>query len=117
MKPSEKNIKRAAPSPISNPTAFMRKNIALQKNKLRAYKSIFRLIKISLHKYRSKSEKYSQEIAKIIEIKKDQAGLFPLKILQTILSIFDLIKLSLIKKHNHLRDKEHELISEEINLN
>ena len=39
------------------------------------------------------------------------------KILQTILSIFDLIKLSLIKKHNHLRDKEHELISEEINLN
>jgi phytoene synthase len=39
------------------------------------------------------------------------------KILQTILSIFDLVKLSLIKKHNHLRDKEHELISEEINLN
>ena len=38
------------------------------------------------------------------------------KILQTILSIFDLVKLSLIKKHNHLRDKEHELISEEINL-
>ena len=39
------------------------------------------------------------------------------KILQTILSLFDLLKLSLIKKHNHLRDKEHELISEEINLN
>ena len=39
------------------------------------------------------------------------------KILQTILSIFDLVKLSLIKKHNHLRDKEHELIGEEINLN
>ena len=39
------------------------------------------------------------------------------KILQTLLSIFDLLKLSLIKKHNHLRDKEHELISEEINLN
>ena len=39
------------------------------------------------------------------------------KILQTILSIFDLVKLLLIKKHNHLRDKEHELISEEINLN
>ena len=38
------------------------------------------------------------------------------KILQTLLSIFDLLKLSLIKKHNHLRDKEHELISEEINL-
>ena len=38
------------------------------------------------------------------------------KILQTILSIFDLVKLSLIKKHNHLRDKEHKLISEEINL-
>ena len=39
------------------------------------------------------------------------------KILQTILSIFDIVKLSLIKKHNHLRDKVHELISEEINLN
>ena len=39
------------------------------------------------------------------------------KILQTLLSIYDLLKLSLIKKHNHLRDKEHELISEEINLN
>ena len=39
------------------------------------------------------------------------------KIFQTLLSIFDLLKLSLIKKHNHLRDKEHELISEEINLN
>ena len=39
------------------------------------------------------------------------------KILQTILSIFDLIKLSLIKKHNHSSDKEHKLISEEINLN
>ncbi len=39
------------------------------------------------------------------------------KIFQTILSIYDLLKLSLIKKHNHLRDKEHELISEEINLN
>ncbi len=39
------------------------------------------------------------------------------KILQTILSIFDLVKLLLIKKHNHHRDKEHELISEEINLN
>jgi len=38
------------------------------------------------------------------------------KIVQTLLSIFDLLKLSLIKKHNHLRDKEHELISEEINL-
>ena len=39
------------------------------------------------------------------------------KIFQTILSIYDLLKLSLIKKHNHLRDKEHKLISEEINLN
>ena len=39
------------------------------------------------------------------------------KILQTILSIFDLVKLLLIKKYNHHRDKEHELISEEINLN
>ena len=39
------------------------------------------------------------------------------KIFQTILSIYDLLKLSLIKKHYHLRDKEHELINEEINLN
>ncbi len=39
------------------------------------------------------------------------------KIFQTILSIYDLLKLSLIKKHNHHRHKEHELISEEINLN
>lgn len=89
MIPSEKNIKRAIPSPISNPTAFLRKNIALPENKLRAYKSIFRLIKISLHKYRNKSEKHSQEIAKIIEIKKPEAGLFPLKILQTILEKID----------------------------
>jgi len=28
-----------------------------------------------------------------------------------------LLKLSLIKNHNHLRDKEHELINEKINLN
>jgi hypothetical protein len=28
-----------------------------------------------------------------------------------------LLKLSLIKKHYHLRDKEHGLISEEISLN
>ena len=39
------------------------------------------------------------------------------KIFQTILSIYDLLKLPLIKKQYHLRDKEHELISEEISLN
>jgi len=39
------------------------------------------------------------------------------KIIQTILSIFDLIKLLLIKSEDHLRDKEHLLINEEINLN
>ena len=39
------------------------------------------------------------------------------KIIQTILSIFDLIKLSLIKSKDHLRDKEHLIINEEINLN
>tara|TARA_B110001452_G_C15184194_1_gene411287 strand:- start:103 stop:954 length:852 start_codon:yes stop_codon:yes gene_type:complete len=39
------------------------------------------------------------------------------KIIQTILSISDLIKLSIIKPSNHLRDKEHLLINEEINLN
>ena len=39
------------------------------------------------------------------------------KITQTILSIFDLIRLSLIKPRDHLRTKEHLIISEEINLN
>ena len=39
------------------------------------------------------------------------------KIFQTILSIYDLLKLSLIKKQYHLRDKEHGLIKEEISLN
>ena len=38
------------------------------------------------------------------------------KIIQTILSIFDLIRLSLIKPKDHLRNKEHLIISEEINL-
>ena len=38
------------------------------------------------------------------------------KIIQTILSIYDLIKLSLIKPHEHLRDREHQLINEEIKL-
>ncbi len=38
------------------------------------------------------------------------------KIIQTILSFTDLIKLSLIKSNNHFRDKEHLLINEEINL-
>jgi phytoene synthase len=39
------------------------------------------------------------------------------KINQTILSIYDLIKLSLIKPGEHLRDKEHLIINEEIDLN
>ena len=39
------------------------------------------------------------------------------KIIQTILSIYDLIKLSLIKPGDHLRYKEHKIINEEINLN
>ena len=39
------------------------------------------------------------------------------KMIQTILSIFDLVKLSLIKTGDHLRDKEHQIINEEINLN
>ena len=39
------------------------------------------------------------------------------KIFQTILSIYDLVKLLLIKKQYHLRDKEHGLINEEISLN
>ena len=39
------------------------------------------------------------------------------KIIQTLLSIFDFIRLTLIKSEDHLRDKEHLLINEEINLN
>ena len=39
------------------------------------------------------------------------------KFIQTILSVFDLIKLLLIKSEDHLREKEHLLINEEINLN
>ena len=39
------------------------------------------------------------------------------KIIQTILSISDLIRLSLIKPEDHLRVEEHMIISEEINLN
>ena len=39
------------------------------------------------------------------------------KIIQTFLSIFDLIKLSLIKPSEHLRNREHQIINEEINLN
>jgi len=39
------------------------------------------------------------------------------KIIQTILSVFDLIRLSLIKNEDHLRAAEHLIINEEINLN
>ena len=39
------------------------------------------------------------------------------KIIQTILSIFDLIRLSMIKHEDHLRIEEHMIINEEINLN
>ena len=39
------------------------------------------------------------------------------KIIQTILSIFDLIKLMMIKPGIHLMNKEHLIINEEINLN
>tara|TARA_B110001452_G_C15224440_1_gene424415 strand:- start:799 stop:1650 length:852 start_codon:yes stop_codon:yes gene_type:complete len=39
------------------------------------------------------------------------------KIIQTVLSIYDLIKLLLIKQNDHPRDKEHSIINEEINLN
>ena len=39
------------------------------------------------------------------------------KIQQTFLSIFDLLKLLLIKQENHFREKEHLLINEEIDLN
>ena len=39
------------------------------------------------------------------------------KIIQTILSVYDLIKLSLVKTEDHLRKKEHLIINEVINLN
>ena len=39
------------------------------------------------------------------------------KIIQTFLSFYDLIRLSLIKNEDHLRYKEHQMINEEINLN
>ena len=39
------------------------------------------------------------------------------KIIQTILSISDLVRLSLIKSEDHLRVEEHMIINEEINLN
>ena len=39
------------------------------------------------------------------------------KIIQTFLSVYDFIKLSFIKSNYHLRDKEHLIINEEINLN
>ena len=39
------------------------------------------------------------------------------KMIQTILSIYDLIRLSLIKTQDHLRNEEHQIIKEEINLN
>ena len=38
------------------------------------------------------------------------------KIIQTFLSIYDLITLSLVKPGEHLRNKEHQMINEEINL-
>ena len=38
------------------------------------------------------------------------------KVIQTILAIFDMIRLSLIKSEYHFRDKEHLLINEVINL-
>ena len=39
------------------------------------------------------------------------------KIIQTLLSFVDLLRLSLIKDKDHLRYREHQLINEEIDLN
>ena len=39
------------------------------------------------------------------------------KIIQTFLSLYDLIRLLLIKNEDHLRYREHQIINEEINLN
>ena len=39
------------------------------------------------------------------------------KVVETLLSIFDLIKLSLIRKNDDNIEHDHDLINEEINLN
>ena len=39
------------------------------------------------------------------------------KVFQTLLSIYDFINLLMFKSNEHLRDKEHLIINEEINLN
>jgi phytoene synthase len=39
------------------------------------------------------------------------------KIVETLLSIFDLIKLSLVRKNDDSIEHDHDLINEEINLN
>ena len=39
------------------------------------------------------------------------------KIFQTFLSLYDLIKLLFIKSNDHLRNKEHLIINEKIDLN
>ena len=69
----------------------------------RVYKKIGHniLIKKNIENYNSSGKIYVNNVSKII---------------QTILSVFDLIKLSLIKSEDHLRFKEHLIINEEVNL-
>ena len=60
------------------------------------------LIKKNMENYKNSGKIYVNNISKIF---------------QTILSVYDFIRLPLIKSKDHLRDKEHLIINEEINLN
>lgn len=85
----EQKLKESILNSNDDQITYLHENIYLSENKLRKYKSIFRLIKISLSRYRNNSEKFSQEIAKIIASKAPAAGLLSLKILQIILEDID----------------------------
>ena len=64
--------------------------------------SVIKEVKKSIENYNSSGKIYVTNTGKII---------------QTLLSLVDLLRLTLIKKENHLRYKEHQLINEEIGLN
>jgi phytoene synthase len=59
------------------------------------------LIKKNMENYKNSGKIYVNNISKIF---------------QTILSLYDLARLSLTKSKDHFRDKEHSIINEEINL-
>ena len=60
------------------------------------------LIKKNMENYKNSGKIYVNNISKIF---------------QTILSLFDLVRLSFTKDKDHFRNKEHSIINEEINLN